>query len=126
MKRQPTGFVARCQCGAIVGALDYDRTDRKEAGVIMGKWLADGCTVKPRFGESWSERLESCKCAEPAPKPETDGDALPPMLTGKALVRRFQLAMASEEGLTDSEMLRLIEAHDAALLASHGQGAGGA
>ena len=50
--------------------------------------------------------------AQPAPSEEIH---LPPMLTAKALVMRFQLAMASEEGLTDSEMLHLIEEHDAAL-----------
>jgi len=131
MKRQPTGFVARCQCGAIVGALDYDRTDRKEAGVIMGKWLADGCTVEPRFGESWSERLESCRCDKPAPKPETDRDAR------KLAERILQIADDLQDkwdGGDHADMFdkvteryidkiaALIQSHDAALLASHGQG----
>lgn len=62
MKKKPTGFVAVCQCGAIVGALDYGRTDRRDAGKIMGQWLADGCTVSPRFESSWSEKLSACKC----------------------------------------------------------------
>lgn len=62
MKRKPTGFVAVCQCGVIVGALDYGRTDRRDAGKVMGQWLADGCTVSPRFESSWSEKLSACKC----------------------------------------------------------------
>jgi len=62
MKKKPTGFVAICQCGAIVGALDYIRTDRKDAGKILGEWIADGCTVEPRFTGQWCERITSCKC----------------------------------------------------------------
>jgi hypothetical protein len=49
---------------------------------------------------------------------ELKGRALSPMLTPRALVDRFDFAMGSEEGLSDSEMLALIEAHDAALLAA--------
>jgi hypothetical protein len=67
----PTGFVAICRCGVTVGALDYDRTDRREAGKIMGKWLADGCTVAPRFGGSWSEKISICKCTDD-PEPHAD------------------------------------------------------
>lgn len=62
MKKKPTGFIAECQCGEIVGALDYERTDRHEAGSILGKWLHDGCTVKPMFDSSWSVHVEPCKC----------------------------------------------------------------
>jgi hypothetical protein len=62
MKQKPTGFVATCQCGEIVGALDYERTDRKAAGQILGKWIADGCTITPRFTGSWRETIKSCKC----------------------------------------------------------------
>ena len=64
MKKKPTGFVAKCQCGKSVGALDYERTDRKDAGKIIGKWLADGCTVEPRFAGTWTEHIEPC-CCEP-------------------------------------------------------------
>jgi len=62
MKRKPTGFIARCQCGKIVGALDYRRTGRAEAGSIIGKWLTDGCTIEPRFGGTWGECIEVCTC----------------------------------------------------------------
>lgn len=62
MKRKPTGFVARCQCGSYVGAIDIDRTERKEAGKIMGQWLANGCDVLSRFGGAWTEQIQSCKC----------------------------------------------------------------
>lgn len=60
--KKPTGFVALCQCGVIVGAMDYDRTDRKEAGQLLGKWLHDGCTVEPRFSGTWSATVEACRC----------------------------------------------------------------
>jgi len=59
---KPTGFIAVCQCGAIRGALDYDRTDRKEAGQIMGRWLHNAYTVKPMFGSSWSAKMDICRC----------------------------------------------------------------
>lgn len=61
-KHKPSGFVAVCQCGQTVGAMDYNRTDNKEAGKILGKWLFDGCTVSPRFGGSWSVEINNCKC----------------------------------------------------------------
>ncbi len=62
MKQKPTGFVATCQCGAIIGAMDYARTDRRDAGKILGQWIADGCTITPRFTGSWSETVTKCKC----------------------------------------------------------------
>ncbi|MFA5323353.1 MAG: hypothetical protein WC373_11840 [Smithella sp.] len=62
MKKKPTGFIAICQCGKIVGALDYSRTDKKEAGLLLGVWLADGYTVEPRFDGSWSVTITGCKC----------------------------------------------------------------
>lgn len=62
MKRKPTGFVATCQCGVIVGAMDYARTDRREAGAMLGRWLHDGCTVEPRFAGTWSATVEACRC----------------------------------------------------------------
>jgi hypothetical protein len=61
-KRKPTGFVATCQCGQVVGAMDYDRTDRREAGKILGEWLANGCAIEPRFDGSWSVDVTACKC----------------------------------------------------------------
>lgn len=65
-KKRPTGFVATCRCGAIVGALDYERTDRRDAGRIMGRWLHDGCTVEPRFAGTWSVFVEPCRCGKAA------------------------------------------------------------
>ena len=62
MKQKPTGYVATCQCGAIVGAMDYERTDRREAGKIIGQWLHDGCIVAPRFSGTWSATIEACRC----------------------------------------------------------------
>ena len=62
MEKKPNGFVATCQCGNVVGAMDFRRTERKEAGRIMGQWLADGCTIEPRFSESWSVSVTACNC----------------------------------------------------------------
>lgn len=64
MKKKPSGFVATCQCGKIVGAMDYERTDRKEAGKTLGRWLADGCTIEPRFTGSWQVTVEPCACSD--------------------------------------------------------------
>ena len=61
-KEEPTGFVAKCRCGAIVGAMDYTRTDRKDAGKMLGKWLHDGCTVYPQFAGAWEIAVEACRC----------------------------------------------------------------
>lgn len=66
MKRRPTGFVAKCQCGVSVGALDINRTERRDAGKILGQWLFDGCTVEPRFAGTWSEQISGCRCAQPS------------------------------------------------------------
>lgn len=62
MKLKPTGFVAVCQCGETIGALDADRTDRKDMGRILGQWLADGCTVSPRFTGNFVAHITPCKC----------------------------------------------------------------
>lgn len=62
MKKKPTGFVAICQCGVTVGAMDYEQTNRVDAGQILGRWLHYGCTVKPRFEHSWKASIEPCKC----------------------------------------------------------------
>lgn len=61
-KKKPTGFIAECQCGMIVGALDYYRTDRKDTGRIIGQWLADGCKVIPMFNSSWQTTCNACRC----------------------------------------------------------------
>lgn len=60
-KNKPIGFVAVCQCGEKVGAMDYKRTERKDAGKLLGQWLHHGCTVEPRF-KSFSEKITKCKC----------------------------------------------------------------
>ena len=62
MKKKPTGFIAICQCGVIIGALDLDRTGRKEAGQIMVQWLHDGCKVIPKFDSSWEVTCSHCVC----------------------------------------------------------------
>jgi hypothetical protein len=74
-KPPPTGFVATCRCGVVVGAIDYDRTERKDAGALLGKWLHAGCSVEPRFSGSWSATIEPCRCHMDFPKNHTrEGD----------------------------------------------------
>ncbi len=63
MKRKPTGYIAICQCGNIVGAIDLDRSDRQDAGKTLGLWVSEGHTLEPRFGSEWSETITGCKCA---------------------------------------------------------------
>lgn len=72
VRRRPTGFVARCQCGKMTGALDYLRTSKKEAGEILGLWLAEGRTVEPRFSGTWVVDLETCVCVFPDPNDQTE------------------------------------------------------
>jgi hypothetical protein len=67
MKRKPTGFVATCQCGLVVGAMDATRTDRNDAGHILGKWLSEGCTIEPRFTGTWVAEVKKCQCDEQRP-----------------------------------------------------------
>lgn len=68
IKRKPTGFVAICQCGLIVGAMDFTRTEKKDAGKILGDWLAAGCTVDPRFSGDWEAHVEPCRCRKHSSK----------------------------------------------------------
>jgi hypothetical protein len=67
MKRKPTGFVAICQCGLVIGAMDTTRTDRNDAGHILGKWLSEGCTIEPRFTGTWVAEVKKCRCDEQRP-----------------------------------------------------------
>lgn len=62
VKKKPSGFIATCQCGVVVGALDYKRTDKKESCLILGKWLNEGCTVSPKFEQKFEVVIYSCKC----------------------------------------------------------------
>ena len=66
-KKTPTSFVATCQCGVVVGAMDYRRMDSKLAGQILGKWLHDGCTVEPHFSDILLARVERCRCKQVEP-----------------------------------------------------------
>ena len=68
MKKKPTGFIAICQCGKVIGAMDYIRTDRVEAGNLLVKWLDDGCIIQPQFNDSWGVQVFKC-CCEDSPSP---------------------------------------------------------
>ena len=74
-RKQPTGFVATCQCGLEVGALDLKRSDRADVARLLGQWLMHGCTVTPRFTGTWSARIEMCECGKP---PNMATNRIPP------------------------------------------------
>lgn len=60
-KQKPTGFVAKCQCGSFVAALDMERMERSDVAKMLGDWLSRGDTVEPRFG-SWRQTIMPCVC----------------------------------------------------------------
>lgn len=62
-KLKPTGYIAICRCGVVIGAMDCNRTDRREAGKLLGLWLSDGYTVVPQFSGLWSVQLQVCRCS---------------------------------------------------------------
>lgn len=61
-RKKPTGYVATCQCGIVIGAIDLTRSDRKDASKVLGDWVGKGCTLTPRFAGSWSEHVRPCQC----------------------------------------------------------------
>jgi hypothetical protein len=72
MKKKPTGFIATCQCGKVVGAMNYEHADRKDAGKMLGKWISDGCTIEPRFDGKWSVTVTACECGSDATEDEIE------------------------------------------------------
>ncbi|MCY1544975.1 hypothetical protein D9M68_808900 [compost metagenome] len=72
MKRRPTGYVATCQCGVVIGAMDINRTDRADAGKLLGRRLFDGCTVEPRFAGTWVAEIGPCRCRSAAKEAGSD------------------------------------------------------
>lgn len=79
-KKKPTGFVAVCQCGKAVGAIDLERSERADATLLLGRWLMDGCTVHPQFTGTWAAHIAPCEC---------DADPRIGMLAGDALGSGF-------------------------------------
>ncbi len=72
-RKRPIGFVAKCQCGVIVGAMDYSRTSSREAGETLGRWLHSGCTVEPRFAGTWSVDVGAYRCGHNAEEVRPSG-----------------------------------------------------
>lgn len=66
MKRKPVGYVATCQCARDVGVIDLERTPRAQAGKLLGHWVAEGCTLTPKFGGNWAVEVSRCVCKRPA------------------------------------------------------------
>ncbi len=61
IKLKPSGYIAICQCGITVGVIDLNLSNRVDSGKVLGKWIADGCELKPRFGD-WQARVSKCVC----------------------------------------------------------------
>lgn len=61
IKFKPSGYIAICQCGITVGAIDLNLADRVESGKALGRWIADGSELKPRFGD-WQASVSQCVC----------------------------------------------------------------
>lgn len=61
-KRKPTGYIATCQCGVLVGAIDLINSERKDAGKVLGNWVANGCLLTPKFDSMWSAYVKPCQC----------------------------------------------------------------
>ncbi|ENM3868768.1 hypothetical protein WKN18_003305 [Vibrio cholerae] len=61
-KLKPNGYIAICQCGKTVGAIDLNRTERKDSGKVLGQWISDGCVLKPQFASTWQVDVSSCSC----------------------------------------------------------------
>lgn len=64
-KLKPKGFIAICQCGVCIEAVDITRTPLKEAGKVISRWLVvEGCTVFPFFTGNWPKKFGRCRCDE--------------------------------------------------------------
>jgi hypothetical protein len=62
----PEAWVATCQCGQTIGAVDRLRSPASEVSAALTGWLHRGCTIEPRWG-SFSASISPCTC-EPATK----------------------------------------------------------
>lgn len=60
-KGTPTGFIAICRCGNIVGVLNYRNTPQEQIGAIMGEWFHKGYNVQARFGR-FNHKIQKCEC----------------------------------------------------------------
>lgn len=96
-KQKPTGFIATCQCGQVTGALDYERTDRKDSGRMLSQWLASGKIVSPMFDSVWSVDVAPCECGK---KGEHNEVIRPARLnTNKPDIRQAMLEIKSSASL---------------------------
>ncbi len=72
IRRAPTGYVATCQCGGVIGAIDIIRASKELVGKTMGSWVARGCTLTPRFESTWEHQLTGCTCVVGVINPEVE------------------------------------------------------
>lgn len=61
-RKKPTGYVARCQCGEPVGAIDLERCERDLVNRVFGRWISEGMTLEPRFTSNWRCEVIACGC----------------------------------------------------------------
>lgn len=61
-KIRPAGYVAHCQCGEVVGVVDFSKTDSAAAALLFKQWLDDGCALYPVFSARFSIVVGKCGC----------------------------------------------------------------
>lgn len=57
----PDGWVAICQCGQTIGAVDRLRSATPEVSATLTEWLQRGCVIEPRWG-SFTANISPCTC----------------------------------------------------------------
>ena len=61
----PDGWIAICQCGQTIGAVDRLRSLAPDVSDTLSRWLHRGCTIEPRWG-SFGASIKPCTCERAA------------------------------------------------------------
>ena len=61
----PEAWIAICQCGQTIGAVDRLRSPVYEVSATLSRWLHRGCTIEPRWG-SFRASIKPCTCERAA------------------------------------------------------------
>ena len=61
-EQKPTGFLAQCECGACLGAVDFTLTEPETSLRILSSWLEKGARIIPQFGDGWPVYINPCLC----------------------------------------------------------------
>ena len=61
----PEAWIAICQCGQTIGAVDRLRSATPEVSDALTSWLHRGCVIEPRWG-SFRAIISPCTCERAA------------------------------------------------------------